>query len=98
PDPAHVAPDFVVLVGATAEQNYLAWAGYSWYSLWGFYAGWGWYAPGFTNGWTIIYPWYPVAGVTTFDTGTLLVDLIPTKTVNPLSQTIRSAWAGAAKA
>jgi hypothetical protein len=95
-DPRVTQPDFVVLVGATATQNYNAWVGYSWFGVWGFFPGWGWYAPGFNTSWGIVYPWFPVVGVTAYDRGTLIVDLIPTVSVNPLDKTIRSAWAGVA--
>jgi len=97
-DPRTTMPDFVVLVGTTATQNYNAYVGYSWYSTWGFYSGWGWYAPGFNTGWGIVYPWYSYVGVTAYDRGTLIVDLIPTVTVNPLSRNVSSAWAGVATA
>jgi hypothetical protein len=95
-DPRSNTPNFVVLVGATATTNYNAWVGYSWYGLWGFYPGWGWYAPGFGTDWGIIYPWYRTVGVTAYTRGTLVVDLIPTVSVNPLAKTINSAWAGVA--
>ncbi len=96
-DPRTTRPDFVVLVSATATQNYNAFVGYNWYGTWGFYSGWGWYAPGFTNSWTVVYPWYPVVGVTAYDRGTIVVDLIPTLSVNPLNQSVTSAWAGVAR-
>ena len=95
-DPRVTMPDFVVLVGATATQNYNAWVGYNWFGVWGFFPGWGWYAPGFNTSWGIVYPWFPVVGVTAYDRGTIIVDLIPTVSVNPLDKTIRSAWAGVA--
>jgi len=98
PDPQNVMPDFVVLVGTTATTNYNAFIGYSWYGVWGFYPGWGWYAPGFNPGWGIVYPWYPFVGVTAYDRGTLVVDLIPTASVNPARSTVTSAWAGVATA
>ena len=85
-----------VLVGSTATTNYSAFVGYSWYGVWGFYPGWTWYAPGFDASWTIVYPWYPTSGVVAYDRGTLVVDLIPTLSVNPLAKSIRSAWAGVA--
>jgi hypothetical protein len=91
-----VRADFVVLVGATASENYNAWVGYPWYGVWGFYPGWGWYAPGFDGSWTIVYPWYGYVGVTAYQRGTLVVDLIPTLSVNPLARSVRSAWAGVA--
>ena len=95
-DPRTEQPDFVVLVGTTAADEYDAWVGYAWYDEWDFYTGWGWYAPGFASNWGIIYPWYPVVGVTAYRRGTVVVDLIPTLSVNPLNRTVRSAWAGVA--
>ncbi len=95
-DPQTVRPDFVVLVGATATTNYNAFVGYSWFGAWGFYTGWGWYAPGFTTSWGVVYPWFGVVGVTAYDRGTLVVDLIPTLSVNPTARTIQSAWTGVA--
>jgi hypothetical protein len=93
---AGVTPSFVVLVGATATENYNAFVGYSWFNTWGFYNGWAFYTPGFDNSWAIVYPWYSTAGVTAYARGTLVVDLIPTLTVNPLAKSITSAWAGVA--
>lgn len=88
--------NFIVLVGATATQNYNAFVGYPWFGVWGFYTGWNFYAPGFDTSWNIIYPWYGTVGITAYDRGTLIVDLIPTKSVNPLGKTIQSAWVGVA--
>jgi hypothetical protein len=96
-NPGSVRPDVVVLVGATATTNYNAWVGYSWYGAYGFY-NWGWYAPGFDTSWGIVYPWYGYVGVTSYDRGTLIVDMIPTVTVNPLAKTVQSVWAGVATA
>ena len=95
-DPTTERPDFVVLVGTSAADEYDAWVGYPWYAEWGFYSGWGWYQPGFATNWSIIYPWYPVVGVTAYRRGTVVVDLIPTLSVNPLNRTVTSAWAGVA--
>ena len=97
-NPGTVRPDFVVLVATTASDNFNAWAGYDWFGVWGFYSGWGWFAPGFNTTWGIVYPWFPTIGVTSFERGTLIVDLIPTLSVNPTNKTIRSAWAGVATA
>lgn len=96
-NPQVVKPDFVVLVGATATQNYNAFAGYSWFSVWGFYSGWGWFKPGFNTTWGIVYPWFGVTGVTAYQRGTLIVDLIPTSEVDVTTRTIRSAWTGVAE-
>lgn len=96
PNPQVVRPDFVVLVGATATQNYNAFVGYSWFSVWGFYSGWDWFKPGFNTTWGIVYPWFGVVGVTAYQRGTLIVDLIPTSEVDLTTRTIRSAWTGVA--
>jgi hypothetical protein len=93
-----VTPDFVVLVGATATTNYNAFVSYPWFSSWGFYSGWAWYAPGFDASWGIVYPWYGVVGVTSYDRGTVVVTAIPTRSVAPASKTITAVWAGVATA
>ena len=97
-DPSTTRPDFVVLVGATATTNYDAWVAYPWYGYWGFYSGWDWYAPGFTSTWSLVYPWYPVVGVTAYDRGTMLVTMVPTLSVNPVNTSINASWAGVATA
>lgn len=91
-----VTPSFVVLVGATATENYNAFVGYSWFNVWGFYNGWAFYAPGFDNSWGIVYPWYPTSGVSAYGRGTLVVTIIPTLTINPLAKNIQAVWAGVA--
>jgi hypothetical protein len=97
-NPQTVAPSFVVLVSSTATTNYNAYVNYVWFPDWGFYAGWNWYAPGFDNTWTIVYPWFPIVGVTAYDRGSLFVQLIPTTTINPLAKSFTSAWVGASTA
>jgi hypothetical protein len=88
------AADFVVLVGATATQNYNAWIGYSAGAVWGFFPGWN--IAGFDQSWALVYPWFPAAGVTAFDRGTLLVTIVPAVQVQPLAHTVNSVWAGVA--
>lgn len=95
-DPATETPSFVVLVGATAHANFDAYVSYPWYGVWGFWPGWGWYAPGFDASWGITYPWYPVVGVTQYDVGTLVVNLIPTATIDSVNHNVSSAWVGVA--
>ena len=96
---SEVTPDFVVLVGTSATTNYNAYVSYFWYPYYGYSANaWSWYAPGFTSSWAVVYPWYPVVGVTSFDRGSLVITLVPTLSVNPLQQTITAKWAGAATA
>ncbi len=97
-DPQTTMPDFVVLTGVTATTNYNAFVGYPFFVTWGFYPGWGFFTPGFNNSWTIAFPWFPVVGATAYDRGTLVVTIIPTKTINPLNESITAAWAGVASA
>src|SRR5947208_5451134 len=61
---ATVRPDFVVLTGVSATQNYNAFITNGWSTYWGYWTGWGWVAGGIDPSWTLIYPWYPVVGVT----------------------------------
>ena len=96
PNPGSVRPDFVVLVGAVETQSYLAWATYPWHSIWGFYDV-GWFNDQLDDSFTIFYPWGS-ATVITYPRGTLIVQLIPTLSVNPLDDQIRAAWAGVATA
>jgi hypothetical protein len=95
-DPKNNRPDFVVLVGASATTNYDAYLTYLWYPYYGYYAGWGWFSSGFLADWGLVYPWYGSVGITSYDRGSLVVTLVPTLRVNPLSKTITAAWAGAA--
>jgi hypothetical protein len=97
-NPVQNRPDFVVLVGASASQNYNAWVSYSWFPYYGYFSGWGWYTPGFDSGWSLGYPWYATVGVTAYDRGTIVVTIVPTNTVqiNPLTKNINAAWAGVA--
>jgi hypothetical protein len=96
--PQTVAPDFLVLVGATAATNYDLFVTSAWYPYYGYYSGLGWYAPGFSADWTIAYPFYTSVGVTAYDRGSFLVTIVPTVTVNPLAKQISAEWAGTATA
>ncbi len=95
-NPATTRADFIVLPGVTVTNGYNAWPGYSWFTFWGFFPGWDFFAPGFTTAWGINYPWFSMIGNTSYATGTLIIDLVPTSSVNPTNETIQSAWAGVA--
>lgn len=97
-NPRSVRPDFMVLVGATAVQNHVAFVSYSWFSTWGFYEGWNSVSSAFDQTWGIIYPWASVSGVRSYERGTIIVDLIPVLMVQPLDRSIRAAWSGVAAA
>lgn len=94
-DPRTTTPSFVVLVGTTATENYNAFVSYPWFGVWGFYPGWGFYAPGFDTSWGIVFP-YANVGITSIARGSLVIDIIPTATVNPLGRTVSAAWTGLA--
>lgn len=92
-----IAADFIVLVGTSATTNYNAYVSYFWFPYYGYTSSsWSWYAPGFGSSWALVYPWYPVVGVTSYDRGSLVITLVPRVSVNPLQQTFTAEWAGAA--
>jgi hypothetical protein len=86
--------DFVVLVGVTAAAHYNAWVGYNVGTVWGFFPNWD--IPGFDSSWGIVYPWFPQVGATSFNSGTLIVDMVPTRLAVPAARTVQSVWAGVA--
>lgn len=95
-NPATTQPDFVVLIGANASTQAIAYQTYSFYPYYGYYSGWGWYAPGLTSDYTLAFPFYSSTDVVTFDRGTFLVTIVPTLTVNPLAKQFLAQWAGSA--
>jgi hypothetical protein len=90
--PATVRSDLILLAGVTASEQYAAWQSYPWFSVWGFYPGWSFEQ--FSNAWGVTYPWTAAS----YTRGTLVVDMIATRSVQPVSQRISSVWAGAAAA
>jgi Domain of unknown function (DUF4136) len=95
-NPQTVQPDFVVLIGANAASQAIAYQTYSFYPYYGYYSGWGWYAPGLTSDYLLVYPFYSSTDVVTFDRGTFIVTIVPTLTVNPLAKSFNAEWAGSA--
>jgi len=92
-------PDFVVLTGVSASDNYNAFITANWFSFWGTSPIWGWLPGGVDPSWTIIYPWFNPGSVVTFQRTTLIVTIEPTTlVVNPLlaAKQLRSVWAGVA--
>jgi len=92
---ASVTPDFVVLCGVTASDNFNAFNTFNWFTIWGFSPIWV-FNPNFNDSWIYIYPWFPVTGNVAYPRGTLVISLTPTVSVNPLAQSIQAAWAGVA--
>jgi hypothetical protein len=98
-EPSATRPDFVVLTGVSASDNYNAFITANWFSFWGTAPVWLWVPGGVDPAWTIIYPWFNPGSVVTFQRTTLIVTIVPTTpVVNPLlaQKQIRAAWAGVA--
>ena len=92
-------PDFEVLTGVSASDNYNAFITANWFTYWGSSPVWGWLPGGVDPSWTIIYPWFNPGTVVTFQRTTLIVTIVPTlPVVNPLlaQRELRAAWAGVA--
>jgi len=98
-EPSAVRPDFVVLTGVSASDNYNAFITANWFTYWGTSPIWGWLPGGVDPSWTIIYPWFNPGAVVTFQRTTLILTIEPTlPVVNPLlaQKELRAAWAGVA--
>jgi len=98
-EPSTVRPDFVVLTGVSASDNYNAFITANWFANWGTSPIWNWLPGGVDPSWTIIYPWFNPGTVVTFQRSTLIVTIEPTTlVVNPLlaQKELRAAWAGVA--
>jgi hypothetical protein len=98
-EPSTTRPDFVVLTGVSASDNYNAFITSNWFSYWGTSPIWGWLPGGVDPSWTIIYPWFNPGTVVTFQRTTLIVTIVPeTPVVNPLiaQKELRATWAGVA--
>ena len=98
-DPKVTRPDFVVLPGVSASDNYNAFITANWFTYWGTSPVWLWVPNGVDPSWTIIYPWFNPGAVVTFQRTSLIVTIVPTTAVvNPLlaQKEIRAVWAGVA--
>ena len=100
-EPSQTRPDFVVLTGVSASDNYNAFITSNWFTYWGTSPIWGWLPGGVDPSWTIIYPWFNAGAIVTFQRSTLIVTIVPTNAgpvVNPLlaQKEIRAVWAGVA--
>jgi hypothetical protein len=98
-EPSATRPDFVVLTGVSASDNYNAFITSNWFTYWGVSPVWTWLPGGVDPSWTIIYPWFNPGSVVTFQRSSLIVTIVPTTVVvNPLiaQKEIRAVWAGVA--
>ena len=87
-------PDVVVLVTVAATQEIDAWVSYPWFGWWGFYPGWTFF-PAFSASWGISYPWAGSVSAYTWTQGTLIVDMVDTRSPDIANLKISSVWAGA---
>lgn len=75
------ATDFIVLCSVTRSNNYY----YTWWGGWGYWPGWGW-------GGCCYYP--PVATVSNYRTGSLLLQFIDTESLDENEDEIPVVWQG----
>ncbi|WNJ19530.1 DUF4136 domain-containing protein [Pontibacter sp. G13] len=87
----NVAADVVMLVSVVRLTNSSWWIDYPWWGWWGWYPGW---PPGWGPGWGPGYGW-GVPIVYTYETGTIVVEMISVNDADENSQTVPLAWAGA---
>ena len=82
-------PDLVVFVELLVIDNFIISGGYPIWNYWGWWGGWypGWgYGPGWGGG----YPYVPV--VTSYTTGTLIIDMIDPNNPNTSEEIIPIIW------
>ncbi|MEN8158093.1 MAG: DUF4136 domain-containing protein [Bacteroidota bacterium] len=94
PDADSLNPaDLTIFVEALSSDYYQYWGGY--YDYWGWYGGWGWGWGGWYPGypWYPSYPWYP-GYVTSYSTGTLLVEMFDSESYDPEANTVDGIWLG----
>jgi hypothetical protein len=84
-DTAQDSADCAILVSAIGVKNFAVSGGY-YPPYWGWWPGWGW--GGGWGGW--YYPWYPV--VTSYETGTLFVDMVVPDSTNTTSEDLIVVW------
>jgi hypothetical protein len=87
-------PDLVLFVEAVSSDYFQYWGGY-WGDYWGWYPGWDMWYPGYPGyyPWYPSYPWYP-GYVTSYTTGTLLVEMFDATTFDPEDRTADVLWLG----
>ena len=90
-DPENNPPDVIVLVAAVASENWIAYVSYPWWGYWGWYPYW----PCCGPGWGIGYPWAPVVGTTSYEAGTVFVDMVDPDVVDVENEVLGTLWVGA---
>lgn len=92
-DPAVNEPDVTVLVGAIATTRFISWVSYPWFAWWGFY-------PAFESGpfdpsWGIAYPWAGVITAFEYDTGTIVIEMLDARDIDPDDPRLNALWGSA---
>jgi len=86
-------PDLVLFVQALSSDFYQYW-GYYW-DYWSWYPGWDWWYPGYPGyPWYPSYPWYPPGYVTSYTSGTLIIDMWDAESFDPEERTGDVLWMG----
>ena len=82
-------PDLMLFTEALSSDYYQYWGG--WGGYWGYYPGWDWWYPGYPR--YPSYPWYP-GYVSSYSTGTLMIEMLDTETYDPEDHTADMLWMG----
>ncbi len=81
-------PDVFLTVAATASRNWVAYTRYPWWGYWGFWPGW----PGWGPGWGPGYPCCGSVGATSYETGTLLIDMYDVARADMVEMEFPTPW------
>lgn len=84
-------PD-VVLIAMVAVNRWTAYSYYPWWGYWGWWPGWGFYPPVYGPGWGGYYPGYVT--VTSWNQGTVIVDMVDPFGGDSAAGRIPSIWTG----
>lgn len=77
--------DAALLVGAISSNHWVAYSWYPWYPYYPYYPYWG---------WGIYYPYYPTTSIVNYPTGTLSIELVSLKDIDPDQKLIPTIWSG----
>jgi hypothetical protein len=88
-DPEQNPPDVFLAVAVSSSRWVDVYQYYPWYDYWGWYPGWGYY-PGY-------YPYYgyPVTEVTTYTSGSLVINMLDFENLDEAEERIPLLWAAA---
>jgi Domain of unknown function (DUF4136) len=88
-DPNVETPDVYIVNTSIKAKNTgsYVWGGYPWYG-----PGYGWW-----GGWYPYYPYYPSVGYYSYQTGSLLIEMLDVKNADPIEERIGVIWNGAAQ-